>query len=397
MVDMITGAGRTEPGGPPLPTDVERALYAAKVRGDWDGYLRVLLANDMFSYSSKAQIDSSKLGLPHWQYLRGPDGRKLLPVYTRGALLPRRPDVVAHPVELPLSRVDGVLVEWRGVVVNPGTPTEAHFPGVHKQRKRWKALKESTPRADVDAILRTEYTGPLHGPLAHGLACGALLATHNKVVWNDIGDSYDHYAEDVLVLRDAWNVTDRDGCLGQLSFLLRGVNSPAEIQFLLGVRNAMTRRWPGAQDDAEAWRKISADQFLALGNDPGRIPAIQELIGRILRYESRFRADGVLPPDGRVTSTLGYDYGRAVNFARWGLSARYLTFDEAEQAILEAGELSRKAHSSWADFSAGYILGRVLRFDEESYGEFYHPVVAAHRILLNDPSSPWHNIPFNLD
>ncbi|MDA3626960.1 DUF1266 domain-containing protein [Saccharopolyspora sp. WRP15-2] len=294
-------------------------------------------------------------------------------------------------------KVDAMLAEWRGVVVNPGTPTEAHFPNVHKQRKHWKSLKESTPRAGADAILRTKYTGPLRGPLAHGLACGALLATHNKVIWNDIGDSYDHYAEDVLVLRDAWGVTDRDGCLEQLSFLLRGMNSPAEIEFLLGVREAMAQRWPGTQDDAEAWRKISADQFLAHGNDPCGIPAIQELIGRILRYEARFRADGVLPPDGRITSTLAYDYGRAVNFARFGLSARYLTSAEAEQAILEAGELSRKAHRTWADFSAGYILGRVLRFDEEAYGEFYHPVVAAQRILLNEPSSPWRNIPFNDD
>ncbi|MDP4511541.1 DUF1266 domain-containing protein [Nonomuraea turcica] len=50
---------------------------------------------------------------------------------------------------------------------------------------------------------------------------------------------------------------------------------------------------------------------------PG-IDALMQLIGKITRYEERFRADGILPPESFVTSALGYDLGRAVNFARWG-------------------------------------------------------------------------------
>jgi hypothetical protein len=43
----------------------------------------------------------------------------------------------------------------------------------------------------------------------------------------------------------------------------------------------------------------------------------------ITRYESRFRADGLLPPNGIVTSVFGYDFGRAVNMARWGFGGRF--------------------------------------------------------------------------
>ncbi|WP_435845038.1 DUF1266 domain-containing protein [Streptomyces flaveolus] len=51
-------------------------------------------------------------------------------------------------------------------------------------------------------------------------------------------------------------------------------------------------------------------------------------------------------------------------------------------------------YRSWQDFSAGYILGRCLHFDEEDFGSWYTDMVDAHRILMSDPGSPWLNIPF---
>src|SRR6185503_12764397 len=108
--------------------------------------------------------------------------------------------------------------------------------------------------------------------------------------------------------------------------------------------------------------------------------------------EERLRADGVLPRDGHVTSVLAYDYGRAVNMARWGLLAGYCDRQTAESCVLKAGELSRRTYTSWASFSAGYVLGRVLRFDDGEFGSYYDDSVIGHRVLEHAPTSPWRTL-----
>ncbi|MEU3658282.1 DUF1266 domain-containing protein [Streptomyces sp. NPDC032940] len=117
-------------------------------------------------------------------------------------------------------------------------------------------------------------------------------------------------------------------------------------------------------------------------------------IGRISRYCARMRADGVLDENRYVTSVDAWDLGRASKMARWGLGARFGTLQEAEAAVVQAGRAAALAYRSWQDFSAGYILGRCLHFDEEDFGSWYTDMVDAHRILMTDPGSPWLNIPF---
>ncbi|CAM5564142.1 hypothetical protein SGRI78S_03226 [Streptomyces griseus subsp. griseus] len=150
----------------------------------------------------------------------------------------------------------------------------------------------------------------------------------------------------------------------------------------------------GELPSADLWRETAAGHAQDLGADADTVKVIEDLVRRITRYESRFRADGLLPPDGRVHTTVAYDYGRAVNLARWGLSARYCAPADAEAAIVYAGALAKSAHRSWEDFSAGYALGRVLRFDEEEYGRFYEQNVLAHRLLAESEGSPWRHIPW---
>ncbi|OSC66737.1 hypothetical protein B5180_29810, partial [Streptomyces sp. BF-3] len=67
---------------------------------------------------------------------------------------------------------------------------------------------------------------------------------------------------------------------------------------------------------------------------------------------------------------------------------------DAEAAIVYAGALSKSAYRSWEEFSAGYALGRVLRFDDEEYGPFYEQNVLAHRLLTESEGSPWRHIPW---
>jgi hypothetical protein len=125
-----------------------------------------------------------------------------------------------------------------------------------------------------------------------------------------------------------------------------------------------------------------------------RFSGIPHLIGRITRYEARMRADGILREGQYVTSVDAWDLGRASCMARWGVSTRYCDLAEAEAAVVEAGYRAAHCYRSWEDFSAGFILGRCLHFDNEEFGSWYQDMVIVHRILSSDPGSPWLNIAF---
>lgn len=388
------GAAAQVPAWVP-PTDVERALFEAKQRQDWDGYLRVLFAAPTFAYAPKQLVDDDQLIA--WVPYTAAHGPRFLAVYTRGELTPPRAGEVACDIGLPLAPYVWWGEKLRGMVVNPGTPTEAFFPGARRKRRRWLALRDQMPPREPDeegpGALLTKYTGPLRGPLAVGLACGAHLSVHRRALWNDLTDVYSDYRSDTKILREAWGAANPAQWRRQLDFLLAGRNSPPQPEFVLRIRRALARHTT-ARIDSQTWQRAAVDTLRERGAAEAELTEVRQLIQRILRYEARFRADGLLPPDGYVTSAAGYDYGRAVSVARWGLGARYADRAEAEAAVITAGVLCRRRYASWADFSAGYVLGRVLRFDEESFGPMYASALAPHRVLLNTPTSPWRTLPF---
>lgn len=232
--------------------------------------------------------------------------------------------------------------------------------------------------------------GPFFGPLAHGFACGAHIPVHVSSPWNALDDPVRDYQELRESLADNWGVTSADDWHRQVGYLLQGLNIGTEVDAVLNVRRQLLRQRGGY--DEQSWQTgVSAWARWQKVADRDEMVAMVGLIGR---YEDRFRADGILAPDGMVTSVFGYDFGRAVNMARWGYGGRFCDYATAESVVLRAGELCRQHYSSWADFSAGYALGRVIRFDDESYGHMYVSVRGPHRVLMTDRSSPWWHIPF---
>lgn len=231
--------------------------------------------------------------------------------------------------------------------------------------------------------------GPFYGPLAHGFACGAHIPVHVSRPWNGLDDPLHDYLDDRESLADSWGVVTPQDWSRQVEYLLAGLNTGPEVDAVLDERRRLLAR-PG-HFDTETWRRATAERARAQ-----RLPEdeLVALVGVITRYESRFRADGILPPDGMVTSVSGYDFGRAVNLARWGHGAGFCDRRTAEAVVLRVGELCRRHYSSWADLSAGYVLGRVIRYDDEQFGHLYVSVRGPHRLLMTDRSSPWWNLPF---
>ncbi len=369
------------------PTETEWLLHTAGLRGDAAAQLRVIAREELYIAAPKAEVDARPDRI-HWPAYRDASGRRIKPVLTRGMLPPWHPDWVFHGVSLRWIADSGLLDGRTLLAVNAGTPAQAVLPTGPDQLIHWRRLHVEVDRPARLIGLRH---GALRGPLAYGLACGAHLSLSNDVPWNEVGSVYREYTEQLRMLRESWGITERAHWQRQLDALLDARNSPAEPDFVLRVREEL-RAGLDEAPPAELWRETAAGHAQDIGVGHDAVREIEELVRRIIRYEARFRADGLLPPDGRVTTAVAYDYGRAVNLARWGLAARFCTPHEAEQAIVHAGALSRSAYRSWEDFSAAYTLGRVLRFDGESYGSYYQGNLTAHRILTEHEASPWRNI-----
>ncbi|RKS73662.1 uncharacterized protein DUF1266 [Actinomadura pelletieri DSM 43383] len=249
----------------------------------------------------------------------------------------------------------------------------------HRQVTALLADAERRPDRDHD-ILVTDPDSAAWGRLAAALAVGAHLAVGNGVAWNVLTDPDDAAGDRVLLERD-WGVTDHDGWREQIDALLDARNSDPAIQMVLDQR--------GRRRDKRAWQEAIVEWCRERDIPDGTVREIVEMSELILKYESRFRADGILPPDGVVESVYGYDFGRAVNMARWGLGAGYCDAEEAEKCVLTAGQRANQVYTSWRSFSAGYVLGRMLRFDEGEFGEWYERSLTGHRVLAEDPESPW--------
>jgi hypothetical protein len=232
--------------------------------------------------------------------------------------------------------------------------------------------------------------GPHFGPLAHGFACGAHIPVHVSSPWNTLDDPVRDYRADRESLAESWGVTTAEGWQQQVDYLLQGLNVGTEIDAVLNVRRRLVRQhgvWdlPTWRTAAENWARWQ------------EVPDVEEMVASvdvITRYEARFQADGILAPNGMVTSVFGYDFGRAVNLARWGFGGRFCDQRTAESVVVRAGELCRQHYTSWPDFSAGYALGRVIRFDNETFGHMYVSVRGPHNLLMTDRGSPWWHIPF---
>ncbi|MCX4820024.1 DUF1266 domain-containing protein [Streptomyces sp. NBC_01142] len=392
------------------PADLEEHLYELARADDAHTYLRAIAVEGVYQPVSRADATLDPQKRPLLTVDAG-DGRKVAQVYTAG-LLPRpHPHVVYEFVTLgTLAQIwpDDVDV----LVVNCRTPCEQYFLTTEDEREVWADLHRDHFRPSrLGDRIDTRRTGaPAPGPLLHGLACGAHLCFANGDAWNTLDWHGTGYSGEVERLQESWGVRTRDDWLGMQERLLSREVSPWYWDFVLDARNSLARE-QGTPVDAGLWRRcveVTLRNQLRKSGGPDTphrpgddaeldafVGVLRDLVGKVLRYEARFRADGLLAPDGLVRTVAAWDIGRASKMARWGRGSRHATQAELHRAVERAGDAARSAYSSWEEFSAGYILGRCLHFDEEEFGEWYTDVLYAHRALTTDPDSPWLTVPFH--
>ncbi|MFE4020839.1 DUF1266 domain-containing protein [Streptomyces sp. NPDC059101] len=349
------------------PTETERRLYEATARGDGDGQVAAIAGEDL--YLAVPQQGQEPLPV----YDDPVAGGKCIPVLTRGMLPPWEPQRFFDRVSVEELAQDWPNDKWR-LAVNPGTPFASYLFATPAHRAGWLRMRAQLG-VRPGGLLVTHYGGPLHGPVAQGLACGAPLAVHHSVPWNELGTAFLDYSTDAETLRAQWSVADPMSWQQRFDQLLGGQFVPAETEAALRARAGAPG--PGATGDTPA--------------DGAAAPAVPELVDR---YEERFRTDGLLPAGGRVGSLAALDLVHAVGLVRWGLGARLCAPPQAEQAVTRVAGRAAEVYGSWEEFAAGYALGRALAFDGGWFGPAYAEAVHLHRALTQDPASPWRVLPF---
>ncbi|MFI1203382.1 DUF1266 domain-containing protein [Streptomyces sp. NPDC020883] len=374
------------------PTETERRLYEATARGDGDGQVAAIAGEDL--YLAAPQQGQEPLPV----YDDPVAGGKCIPVLTRGMLPPWEPQGFFDRVSIEELAQDWPNDKWR-LAVNPGTPFAAYLLATPAHRAGWQRIRAQVGVRPGGLLVTLPHClngmggapigRPLHGPVAQGLACGAPLAVHHSVPWNELGTAFLDYATDAETLHAQWSVGDPASWQQRFDQLLDGQFVPAETEAALRARATGSSTESGAESGAES--DVTPDGKSVEGSGEGAAAAVPELVER---YEERFRTDGVLPPDGRVGSLAALDLAHAVGLVRWGLGARLCAPPQAEQAVLRVATRAAEVYGSWEEFAAGYALGRVLAFDNGWFGPAYAETTHLHRVLTQDPASPWRGLPF---
>ncbi|MFB6439458.1 DUF1266 domain-containing protein [Streptomyces sp. NPDC056411] len=358
------------------PTDTERRLYEATARGDLDGQVAAIAGEDLYLAAPQPGQD------PLPVYDDPATGGRCIPVLTRGMLPPWQPQQFFDRISLEELAEDWPNDKWR-LAVNPGTPCAALLSAVPARRTAWRRIRAQVG-VRPGGLLVTHFGGPLHGPLAQGLACGAPLAVHHSLPWNELGTAFLDHASDARTLHEQWSVTDPATWQQRLDQLLAGQFVPAGTEAALRARSS----GPDAGAGTPAAPETGGPQ------ETGGTAESPELPELVTAYEERFRTAGVLPAEGRVTSLVALDLAHAVGLVRWGLGARLCAPQQAEQAVMRVGVRAREAYGSWEEFGAGYALGRLLAFDNGWFGPHYAETLHLHQVLTKDPASPWQGLPF---
>jgi hypothetical protein len=328
----------------PRTATVEQRMLEALKRGDLDGYLRALSDTHLLVFGSRrladAGMDDPKAPLGLVQDIGGQ--RKVYAV-TPDQTVDPGPHLVYHAMTLRTMLRRCAPLTWQ-LVVNQGSDHEGRIPV--KKLAAWVDghPEEIRPFSDYGSRLTASERWPRDGALAAALACGAHLAVQNEVPWNAIGHVYNDYPADTRLLREGWKIFDYEHWRTAVQALLDGTHGTAR----------------------------PVDARAAAG------------------HLAAMRADGVWEPDGEQSPDVhAWNLGRAVNLARWGAATKLCDPDEARETIRRAGRQAAAAYRDWREFSAGYVLGRLLHFGDEDRSRYYHPVRRVHRILAEDPASPW--------
>lgn len=169
-----------------------------------------------------------------------------------------------------------------------------------------------------------------------------------------------------VYMRDFWGVESRDGLLKSIDWLKSG-----------GHR-------VGFKKEGERLAAMTPEQLKALEDGASN--------------DQKFRNTVLLanyPAQGE-RGILAWDYIRIIQNAGWGYLAGYLTEKDAWDIMMPIARDLQKNFKSWDDLEQNYMIGREYWSHSET-STLGPKLAAAHKQLMEDPKSPYHTIPWDLD
>jgi hypothetical protein len=100
-------------------------------------------------------------------------------------------------------------------------------------------------------------------------------------------------------------------------------------------------------------------------------------------------------PRYQIQTLIGWDYARYINVCRWGVSAGYMTPEEAWPRIMNAARTLQRYFGSWEELGQNYMVGRKFVAPTNVGIPAVNPQIA-YTWLTNNPASPWQKISWNL-
>ena len=211
-------------------------------------------------------------------------------------------------------------------------------------------------------------SGTFHPPTreqkAWAIAASAILASFNHEPLNTLPSNGSAPATRKL-LRDWWGISNRDDLLGALSWIEQGGHR--QLFSELGSRTAQA----SPEQLKEALTHLNSENANSV-----RVAH---------RYYGKFGSQSI----------AGWDYGRYINLCRWGVTAGYLSEDEAWQHAMYAASVLQQTFGSWREFGENYLVGREFWSLRQTTIDG-NAMKGVYQRLLNDPASPWNRIPWNL-
>jgi len=165
----------------------------------------------------------------------------------------------------------------------------------------------------------------------------------------------------------AWNSEQKGWSLATSGIVTQLSNLPQGLLF-------RTEQSPATEEEA---RNLLAG--------PWRIRTRDELLSTI---------DSLLQDHGNRME-LAWNYSRAVNLARWGYGANFLSEDETWNLIVPAAQRLQLSFGSWQELGLAYLNARSRWYTNEDTSR--RAAEYAYRVLLTDPAGPWRKYPWNLD
>lgn len=210
------------------------------------------------------------------------------------------------------------------------------------------------------------------------IACGANLAYLDNMYLNTLSSGKPQ-GQILAMLRNDWEINEREGLRSTIDWLMTDGHRLAFNRLMKKLKGIKQAEFASVVDSIATELEEDFDSLM-------------ETATNAIAGQQLLRGRGLISADA-TPSILTWDLGRAINLCRWGYDAGFLEKPEALEIITACATMLKSSYQSWADLSAGYLLGfYVWSGDEEELDD----LVEGHELLLSHEKSPWVTLPWKV-